>query len=115
MIKCELRSDFLPAGRCMALFALLLLELSMVRIGVARRARRKLHVLESCRTARRIWLVTGFALHLSMQASQRIARLGMVKFLRRLPVLHVVAALTILSELALVIVLMACNALGRLP
>ena len=99
----------------MALFTSLLFELSSMRVGMTRRARRKLHVFESRWATRHIWLMTSFAFHLSVQPRERIARLGVVELIRCFPIHHVVAALTIFSKLSFMVVVMTRNALRCLP
>ena len=82
----------------------------MMRIDVAGSAGSKLHVFEPCRPAGMIRFVAFFARHLDVQTCERIAGFRMIELFRGLPIAHVVAALTILAELALVIVLVAGNA-----
>ncbi len=73
-------------------------------------ARLELHVFVTRRSAGHIWLVTLFAGDLDVKAGQRVASLGMVELLRGFPIREVVAGLAFVSELTLVRILVAGNA-----
>ena len=111
MVKFEPRHELFPARRRMAVLTALGLERPLVRIHVAIEALSKLHVLIARRASWNIWLVAFFAGYLNMPAGQRIARLGMIKLLRRFPVRKAVALQAVVPEVALVRVLMAGHAI----
>jgi len=95
-----------------AVFAALL-KSAFVRVEVAVGASREANASESRLPAGRVRLMTFFARHTDVQTSQRVAGLGMVEVLRGLPVVGVVAALAIVSELALVRIGVAGEAILR--
>jgi len=70
----------------------------------------ELHVLVTRRSVGHIWLVALFAGHLDVLAGQWVASFRMVKLLRGFPIREVVAALTFVSELALVRIFVASDA-----
>ncbi len=90
-----------------------LLERTVMRIGVARGARREIHVFETRRAARRVRFVARLAFNLHVKAGKRITRLRMIELLGSFPVLHIMATLAIFSELALMDIFVARNALLR--
>ena len=108
MIERETRQNLFPTGCRVAVFAPLF-EAAAMRIDVAGRACRKLHVLEARWPAGNVWLVTFFASHLNVQARKRIASLRVIELLRCLPVAHVVTALAIFSELPFVVILVTAH------
>lgn len=112
VIEIETGQQILPAAGRMARIAGLL-EFTLVRIQVAIRTFRKLHVVISRRSARRIGLMAFFARHLDMQPRQRISRFRMVEILRRLPALHVVAFRAFVAQLPLVRIGVARRAIRR--
>ena len=67
MVKRECREQFLPACGCVTVFAALL-ERTFMRIDVAVRANRKLHVFVACWTTRHIGLVALLAGNLNVRA-----------------------------------------------
>ena len=90
-----------------------LLEGAFVRIDMAVDAGLELHVPVACRTAGHIRLVTLLALDLDVKTRQRIARLGVIELLCRLPV-HVIMTLqAFVSELAFVHIFVARYAILR--
>ncbi len=112
MIERKDRQKFSPSRRCVAVLAALL-EGTFVRIDMAVDARLELHVLVTSRSAGHVRLVALLAGNLDVQTGQRVASLGMVKLLCRFPVREVVAGLALISELALVHVLVAGHAILR--
>ena len=112
MIKAEAGQEFLPSRSRVALFATLF-KGALVRVDMAVNASAETHALESRRTTRHVGLMTLFTCHLNMQPSQWITRLGMVELFRGLPIADVVAALAVVSELALVGIGMAREAFLR--
>lgn len=101
MVEIEPWQHGFPAAGGMAGIARFF-ELAAVRVGMAGRAGVKLHVLVASRSSRGIGLVAFFAGNLSMQACQRIARFGVIKFLGGFPTLDVVALGAFVAELSLV-------------
>ena len=90
-----------------------LLEGAFVRIDMAVDAGLELHVPVACRTAGHIRLVTLLALDFDVKTRQRIARLGVIELLCRLPV-HVIMTLqAFVSELAFVHIFVARYAILR--
>ena len=96
----------------MTIFAFLL-ERAVMRIGVARGARREIHVLKTRRAARRVRFVARLAFNLHVKTGKRITRLRMIELLGSFPVLNVMATFAILPELALMDIFVARNALLR--
>lgn len=90
-----------------------LLEAAAMWVQVAVVAARELHVFKSGRTAWYVGLVALFAGDLCVEPGQRVACLGMIEFLRILPVVYVVTARAILPELPFVNVFVAILALCR--
>lgn len=115
----RLQRDFFPPARAMTRLATLR-EAAVVRVFVAIRAlvERDANILRFAISAVRVALG---ALHLRVQASQRIARLRVVELTLaladadRLPVFKVVARLASRSKAAFVLILVACNATCRQP
>ena len=91
MIEFEIGCDFLPARRGVAMLAGFF-KLASMRIEVTRITRRKFHVFKTRWTAYSVRLVAFFASDGLVQASQRVARLGVVELLGRLPIRGVMAA-----------------------
>ncbi len=92
-----------------------LLEGTFVRIDMAVDAGLELHVPVACRTAGHIRLVTLLAFDLDVKTRQRIAGLGVIELLCRLPV-HVIMTLqAFVSELAFVHIFVARYAILRQP
>lgn len=112
MVECEALLQLLPARRRVAILAAFF-ERALVRIDVASRARSEIHVRVAGWPSRHVGLVTFFASHLDVQAGERIARLGVIKFLGRLPIHKIVAALTVVAELAFVNIGVARDAILR--
>ena len=92
-----------------------LLERSFVGIDVAIDAGSKLHVFVAYRPTRHIRLVAFFAGDLDVETRQRIARLRMIELLRGLPIREVVTLQAVVTELALMRVLVARHAILRQP
>jgi hypothetical protein len=113
VIKTEARKQFLPTCRSVTGLATLWRERPFVRIYVTVNAGAEFHVSESGWSARFIRLVALFAGHLDVHSRQRIARFRVVELLRRFPVVDVVTALAIVSQLALVRVRVAGKAVLR--
>jgi len=86
-----------------------------VRIDVAVDAFRELHVLVANRAAGRIRLVAFLARNLDVLASQEKARLGVIKLFGGLPIGEVVALQAVVTELALVRIFVAGDAILRKP
>lgn len=84
-----------------------------MRIDMAINARLKLHILVTCRSAGHIRLMTLLAGNLDVEAGQRVASLGMIEPVCRFPIREVVTLQAIVSELALVHVLVAGHAILR--
>jgi len=115
MVEGELRQDLFPSFRGVAILTSFLLKRSMVRVQVTIGAVLKLHAPETD-FLRHLRLMALFAKHLEMLAGERVSRLGVVEILGSLgllPVLYVVAVLTVLAKPAFVVVLMTGHALGR--
>lgn len=112
MIEFETGQHLLPARRRVALFAPLL-EGSLVRIDVAGRASREVHVLITRRAPGLVGLVAFLASHLDVQPGERVARLRVIELFRRLPIREVVAPLAIVAQLAFVRIGMAQHAVRR--
>ena len=112
MIECEALLQSFPAGRGVAILAAFL-ERAVVGIDVASRTRGEIHVRVPRRPSRHVGLVTFFASHLEVQASERIVRFGVVELLGCLPIHKIVAALAVVAELALVNVGVARDAILR--
>ena len=112
MIEGESGEKFFPSRGRVAGFATLL-EGAFVRVKVTTCAGGEVHAFESRRPARHVGLMTLLACHLDVKARQRIARLGMIESLSRLPIVYVMAALAVLSELALVRINVAREAVLR--
>lgn len=89
------------------------LELALMRINVAGGAGVELHVLVTSRPADRIGLVAFFAGHFHVQTGERVARLGVIEVLGRLPALYVVTLGALVAELAFVRIVVATGAIGR--
>ena len=113
MVECKARQQLFPARRGVAIFAALRLERAFVRIDVAVEAGLEFHILITCRTARHIRLVAFLALHLDVQTRQRIAGLGVIELLGRLPVRKIMALQTIVPELAFVHIFVTRHAILR--
>lgn len=94
-------------------FLAALLEGAFVRIAMAVDASLELHILVTGRPSRDIWFVALLAGYLNVHAGQWIARLRMIKLLRCFPILEVVAGLALISELALVRILVTRDAVLR--
>ena len=114
VVEFESRQYFLPTYGGMAGFAALL-ERSFVRIDVASRAGVKLHILIAGRPPGLIRLVAFLASHLHMQARQRVSRFRMVELRGLLPVVHVVTALAVVSQLPFMRIGVAGQAVRRHP
>ncbi len=92
-----------------------LFEGAFVRIDMAVDARLELHVPVACLTAGHIRLVALLALDLNVKTRQRIAGLGVIELLCRLPI-HVIMTLqAFVSELAFVHIFVAGYAILRQP
>src|SRR5260370_6782667 len=109
MVEFKARQQFLPSRRGMTIFAALL-EGAFVRIDMTINAGLELHVLVACRSAGLTWFVALFAGDLDVEAGQRVASLGMVKLLCCFAICEVVARLAFITELALVRILVAREA-----
>jgi len=109
MVELKARQQFFPPCRGVAFFAALL-ERAFMRINMAIIARLELHVFVTRRAARYVWLVALFALNLEVEAGQRVVGLRMIKLVRGFPIREVVAGLAFVSELALVRIFVAVNA-----
>lgn len=112
VIEFKIGQDFFPTASAVTMFARFF-ELSVMDIGVARRAACGFHIFEARGSALRIRFVALFASHLHMQSCEREARVGVVKFVCAFPVDGVMTIRTIFSELALVIVLVTTYAFSR--
>src|SRR5258708_3105374 len=112
MIKGEAGQEFLPSRSRVALFATLF-EGAFVRVDMAVNASAETHALESRRTTGHVGLMTLFTCGGEVQARQWVTRLGMVELFRGFPIADVVAALAVVSELALVWIGVAREALLR--
>jgi hypothetical protein len=104
------RQKFFPPRCCVAVLTPLL-EGSSMRIDMAVNASLELHVFVTRRSAGHVWLVTLFASDLDVETGQRVASLGMVKLLCCFPIREVVAGLALVSELALMRIFVARNAI----
>ena len=104
--------EFFPPCGGVAGFAALL-ERAFVRVEMAVQAGGEANAPESSWAARHVRLVTLFAGDLDMQTGQRVAGLGVVEILRGFPIVDVVTALAVLSELALVRISVAGEAILR--
>src|SRR6267143_1347520 len=90
-------------------------KLSVMRIDVAVDAGLELHVPVACLTAGHIRLVALLAFDLNVKTRQRIAGLGVIELLCRLPI-HVIMTLqAFVSELAFVHIFVAGYAILRQP
>ncbi len=112
VIEGKVLSNFFPAGGGVAVLARFL-ELTPMRIEMARGAGAKFHVLEARGAARCIGLVTFFAGDFDVHAGKRIAGFGVIEVFCCLPILGVMAGGAILAELTLVVVLVAGDAFLR--
>jgi hypothetical protein len=112
MIERKDRQEFFPSRGCVAVLAALL-ERSFVRIDMAVDARLELHVFVTRRSTGHVRLMTLFAGNLDVQTGQCIAGLGVIEPVCRFPVREVMTLQTIVSELALVHVLVAGHAILR--
>jgi hypothetical protein len=112
VVEFKARKKFFPPRRCVAVLAALF-ERSFVRIDMAVDARLELHVFVTRRSAGHVRLVALLAGNLDVQTGQWIAGLRMVKLVCRFPVCEVMTLQTIVSELALVHVLVAGHAILR--
>ena len=97
----------------MAVFAALWLERSLVRVYVAVGALGELHVFVAHRSCGKAGLVALLASDLNVLAGQRIASLGMIEPVGRLPIGEVVALQTVIAELAFVRIFVARRAIWR--
>ena len=114
MVEFKARQQFFPSLGGVTFFATLL-EGAFVRIDMAVDAGLELHVPVACRAARHIRLMALLALDLYVKTRQRIAGLGVIELLRRLPI-HVVMTLqTIVPELTFVHIFVARYAILRQP
>jgi len=87
----------------------------MVRVHVTIGAVLKLHVLETDFLGH-LGLMALFASHIQVLAGERVSRLGVIEILGGfsvLPIVYVVAFLTVLAKPSLVVVLMTDTAFGR--
>lgn len=84
-----------------------------MRIDMAINARLELHVFITRRSAGHVRLMTLFAGNLDVEAGQRVASLGVIEPVCRFPVREVMTLQAIVSELALVHVLVAGHAILR--
>lgn len=112
VIEGKVLSNFFPAGGGVAMLARFL-ELTPMRIEMARGAGAKFHVLETRGAARCIGLVTFFAGDFGVQAGEWVPGFGMIEVFCCLPILGVMAGGAILAELTLVVVLVAGDAFLR--
>lgn len=110
VIKREGRQKFFPS-RGRVTFLATLLERAFMRVNMTVDASLKLHVLVTCRPARFVRLMTFLAGNLNVLTGQGVAGLGMIKLLCRFPIHIVVALQAIVSELALVHILVASDAI----
>lgn len=110
----RLQRHALPAVRIVAGLATLLLKAALVRIGVAIVA-----LAESqkhpARLVIRSWGVALLAGHLRVQSGQRIFRPGVIELRDVFPILEVVTLLAVLSQAAIVGILVAGSASLRNP
>lgn len=104
--------EFFPSRGGVAGFAALL-KRALVRVEMAVQAGGEADAPESRRTVMNVGLVTLFAGNLDVQTGQRVASLGVVEIFRGFPVVDVVAALAIVSELAFVRIRVAREAILR--
>jgi len=113
MVEIKARQKIFPTAGGVAAFARFL-ELTLVRVEVARGAGIELHVLIANRTAGRFRLVALFARNFYVQAGERITRLGVVEILSRFPVFHVVALGAFVAKLPFVRIAVAGSAIRGL-
>src|ERR1700747_307173 len=112
MVEFKPRKQFLPSGGGVTFFATLL-KGAFMRIDMAINARLELHVFITRRSAGHVRLMTLFAGNLDVEAGQRVASLGVIEPVCRFPVREVMTLQAIVSELALVHVLVAGHAILR--
>ena len=112
VIKGVAGEKFFPSRGGVAIFAALL-ERAFVRVEMAVQARGEANAPESRRAARHVRLVTLFARDLDVQTGQWVASLGMVEILGSLPIVDIVTALAVVSELTLVRIGVAGEAILR--
>ena len=101
VVKAVAGQKFLPSRGGVAVFAALL-ERAFVRVEMAVKAGGEANAPEASWASRHLRLVTLFARDLDVQTGQWVASLGMVEILRALPIVDLMTALAVVSELALV-------------
>lgn len=110
VIEIETRKNGFPTAGGVASVASFL-ERALVRIDMASGAGVELYVLVASWSAGHIGLVTFFARHFDVQASERVASFGMVEILGRFPALNVMALGALVAQLAFVRIGVAGNAI----
>src|SRR5205807_3047723 len=114
MVEFKSREQFLPSRGGVTFFAALL-EGAFVRIDMAVDAGLEFHVPVACWAAGHIRLVAFLAIDLDVKTRQRIAGLGVIELLCRLPIRVIMTLQAIVSELAFVHIFVARHAILRQP
>jgi len=113
VIKSKDWEQFFPAGGPVAGLATLRRERPFMWVHVTINAGAESHIAESRWSAGFIRLMAFFTSHFDVHPRQRITRLRMVELLRGFPIVYVVTALAIVSQLVFVRVRMAGKAVLR--
>ena len=82
-----------------------------MRVNMAVNAGLELHIFVTRRSAGQIRLVALLAGNLDVQTGQRVASLGVIEVVCSFPIREVMAGLAFSSELTLVWIFVACNAI----